>query len=191
MNAQEGIKAIKALLGLNFSVEPPAETRIALAEATLTDGTIIRYESLEVGQAVIVITAEGEAPAPDGQHELNDGTIVETQGGVITNITEAVTEPTNEDMTNEFKAAIADLQKSISTLTEKMSAIEQSMTESKTDAANKFSAMNKAVIDTLTLVEKFGQVPSAEPISTPVSPNRKSKDEYFAKVAEAIKGLKN
>jgi hypothetical protein len=65
-------------------------------DAKLIDGTEIKVEgdSLVQGAKVVVKTAEGEIPAPDGVHELSDGTKVRTVGGVIEQIDE-VAEPMN------------------------------------------------------------------------------------------------
>ena len=55
--------------------------------ARLIDGTEIRVEGeLAEGSAVFVVTEEGDIPAPDAIHELEDGTKVETKDGIIKSI---------------------------------------------------------------------------------------------------------
>ena len=56
--------------------------------AKLVDGTEIKVEGdeLKEGAAVMVVTEEGDVPAPDGIHELEDGTKVETAEGLIKSI---------------------------------------------------------------------------------------------------------
>jgi hypothetical protein len=56
--------------------------------AKLIDGTEIKVEGdeLKEGAAVLVVTEEGNVPAPDGIHELEDGTKVETVEGLIKSI---------------------------------------------------------------------------------------------------------
>ena len=63
-------------------------------DAKLIDGTQIKVEgeSLMEGAKVVVVTEQGELPAPDGVHELEDGTKVETKEGVIARIEEKVEE---------------------------------------------------------------------------------------------------
>ena len=58
-------------------------------EAKLKDGTIVQYEGeLNVGTALNVIDAGGEvSSAPNGSHELEDGTIVTVAEGIVTEIT--------------------------------------------------------------------------------------------------------
>jgi hypothetical protein len=82
----------------NFELEV-AESQIVsvkeiFVDAKLVDGTAIKVsgDGLVEGAKVMVVTEEGEIPAPDGVHELEDGTKVETKEGLISKIEEAVKE---------------------------------------------------------------------------------------------------
>lgn len=70
-------------------VEAPAteETTSKFIDATLSDGTPIMIEpAVEVGAAVTV-AADGEiVPVEDASHELADGTVIVTVGGLITEV---------------------------------------------------------------------------------------------------------
>ena len=86
----------------NFELEV-AESQIVsvkeiFVDAKLVDGTKIKVsgDSLIEGAKVMVITAEGEIPAPDGIHEISDGTKVETKDGIISKIEEVVAEAEGE-----------------------------------------------------------------------------------------------
>lgn len=59
------------------------ETPVSLEQKTLEDGTVIEYESLEVGKPVMVIV-EGQDPAPlaDGEYELDDQIMVIVEGKI-------------------------------------------------------------------------------------------------------------
>jgi hypothetical protein len=59
-------------------------------DAKLADGTAIKVEGDQLGEGakVMVVTADAEVPAPDGTHELEDGTKVETKDGVIVKVVE-------------------------------------------------------------------------------------------------------
>ena len=59
------------------------ETPVKLEQKTLEDGTVIEYESLEVGKPVMVIV-EGQDPAPlaDGEYELDDQIMVIAEGKI-------------------------------------------------------------------------------------------------------------
>jgi hypothetical protein len=86
----------------NFELEV-AESQIVsvkeiFVDAKLVDGTAIKVsgEGLVEGAKVMVVTEEGEIPAPDGVHELEDGTKVETKEGLIVKIEEMLEEPEME-----------------------------------------------------------------------------------------------
>jgi len=64
---------------------------------TLKDGTAVEISALEVGGTV---TVDGN-PAPDGQHELEDGTVIEVLDGVIASVTEP--ESKEEDVEVEIE----------------------------------------------------------------------------------------
>jgi len=59
-------------------------------DAKLVDGTVVKVEgdSLAEGAKVVVVTEDAEIPAPDGVHELEDGTKIETKDGIIAKIEE-------------------------------------------------------------------------------------------------------
>jgi hypothetical protein len=61
-------------------------------EAKLKDGTVVKVEgeSLAEGAKVVVVTEEGEIPAPNGVHELEDGSKIETVDGLVKSIQAAV-----------------------------------------------------------------------------------------------------
>jgi hypothetical protein len=67
-------KEFNALPVIAPVVAAPTETPVAVAlmEGKLVDGTVIKYDTevLGVGSIVTVVTAEGELPAPVGEHEL-------------------------------------------------------------------------------------------------------------------------
>ena len=68
--------------------------------AKLVDGTEIKVDGdeLKEGAAVMVVTEEGDVPAPDGIHELEDGTKVETAEGLIKSIEIKSEEESLEDV---------------------------------------------------------------------------------------------
>ena len=82
----------------NFNIEVK-DGKIVLVEsifvnAKLVDGTEIKVEgdSLLEGAKVVVVTPDAEIPAPDGVHELEDGSKVETKDGLIVSVEEAMQE---------------------------------------------------------------------------------------------------
>ena len=71
-------------------------------DAKLADGTIIQWEGeLGEGTAIMVVSEDGNTtPAPDAIHELSDGTLVTTVGGLVTMI-----EPKSEEVEVEVELA--------------------------------------------------------------------------------------
>lgn len=100
MNAKNTIAEIKKLLG--FSVDEPAPDPkpqdMGGTKYKLADGSEVSIDKLEVGGTVMV----GDAAAPDGEHTLEDGTVITTAAGVISEVRkpEPVEEPleTKEQM---------------------------------------------------------------------------------------------
>jgi len=98
---------LESVISTLKSVFSESETEVVeteetnFAESTLVDGTIVKWEGeLIEGTAIIVVLPEGEVAAPDGTHELADGTILETAGGLVVSVTEGAGEIATED--NEF-----------------------------------------------------------------------------------------
>jgi hypothetical protein len=94
------------------SVFADAEEEVVIeekfGEAILVDGTIVKWEGdLVEGAALAVVLPEGEVAAPDGMHELEDGTIIETAGGLVVSI-QAVGEEVEVEEDNEFTTEMLD-----------------------------------------------------------------------------------
>ncbi len=67
-----------ALVQANEEAAPAAEAAVEAKEVTLKDGTKVSVE----GESVFVVGADGaKTPAPDGEHELADGTKLTTKDG--------------------------------------------------------------------------------------------------------------
>lgn len=147
---------------LNEQVNAEEAEVVEMAEATLSDGTIIKYDSLEVGSMVMVITEEGEIPAPDASHQLEDGTIVTTEGGVITEIVEAEEAPEvpaeDEEMFNA-EQEFAALKKENETLKKELANVKTQFSE--------IPNTLKAMAETLEQVEKVVEMAKQEPAAQP------------------------
>jgi hypothetical protein len=100
------LSAIKKVLA-----EEQAPEAVALEDAKLIDGTIVRIEpAIEIGATVQVISEDGSLmDAPDGEHELESGDVIKVEGGVIIEIIpiEAPVEdaPVEEEMSEEAPVA--------------------------------------------------------------------------------------
>lgn len=81
-------------------------------DAVLEDGTKIKIEGDELveGAKVVVVTEEGEIPAPDGVHSFEDETKVETVDGIITKIENGeVKEEEMEEVEVEIPGEVATI----------------------------------------------------------------------------------
>lgn len=86
MTAKEAIEKIRKMLFADAPeqvVEPPvAEPKVMFAEYKLKDGSLVNIDALQVGGQITI----NEAPAPDGEYELEDGTKLSVSGGLISEI---------------------------------------------------------------------------------------------------------
>ena len=167
-------------------------TEEAFVDAKLVDGTIIRYESLEIGAALSVVGEDGEiVAAPDGQHELESGEVVRTEEGVIVEVLEPEAEEVEEEAKDEEKeeemsaevpafdadAFKLDIMNSVATLI-------QSEVE-KFAKNDKVSDIEKAVSLMTDIVEKMAATPKEAP--TKKVPNPFNKGTNYAEIAEKMR----
>lgn len=143
--------------------EAPAVEEVQLAEATLTDGTIVKYETLAVGQSLTVVSEEGETPAPDGVHQFEDGTMVTTAEGVITEVVEG--EPVEEmDFEAEFKKLSEGLEAKMS----------EQLNQIKADFESQLKANNEATLETFKSIAEQVELAAQTPAAEPAKPQAKT-----------------
>lgn len=205
MNYQEAINKIKAIFDAQAPTMPampgmenPATTE--LPEYILQDGTKIVVDKLAIGGTV---TLNG-APAPDGSHQLQDGTVIETVSGKITEITtpaeESADESVNTDMglvpqpgpnpdvtlapvSPEVKAKLEAIDNTLADHAAKHKMTEETMAK-----------QSEAMKQMMSLVEKMATAPVDGPIA-PVknqytSQNAEAKEDRFSAIVDAINKLK-
>jgi hypothetical protein len=176
-------------------------TEEAFVDAKLVDGTIIRYESLEIGAALSVVGEDGEiVAAPDGQHELESGEVVRTEEGVIVEVLEpeaeeveeeAKDEEKEEEMSAEVPAFDADSFKE--DILGAVSNLIKSEIASAAFAKNdKVSDIEKAVSLMTDIVEKMAATPKEAPSKKVANPFNKGTDysELAAKISAVMKESK-
>jgi hypothetical protein len=167
-------------------------TEEAFVDAKLVDGTIVRVEpALEIGASVAVIGEDGETvPAPDGEHELESGEVVRTEGGVIVEIMtpEPVAEEAEEveeEMASEEKFDAegfkADILSAVSELIKsEIAAAQFAKTEKVTD-------IEKAVGLITDIVEKMAATPKEEPSKKVANPFNKGID--YSDMVEKMRAI--
>lgn len=168
MNPKEAILKIKALFEDMPQVESQVEeVKAEFAEYQLADGTKVMISSMEVGGEVKL---EDGSYAPDGDHQLADGSQISVLGGKITEIKAAEQpeadmpeveveqkkmEDKMQEMAEQFAAKIAELEALNSALSQKIETMEAKTKEG-------FSQV-------VELIEVISKVPQADPIEQPQS----------------------
>jgi hypothetical protein len=172
MEIQERVKAklgeIKKLL---FNDEQAQK----FVEATLVDGTVVSVEpALEVGAVVSVIGDGGEMlPAPDASHELNDGTLVVTEGGIIVEIVavaeapaepaEAAAEPAKPAALSVDDIQAAVMQKVSQSIAERINSMKFAAAKDVAALKKENGELKKALGELADVFEAFATAPVAEP----------------------------
>ena len=99
-------------------------------EVPLADGSILKYTGdLAAGSKCVLVTAEGEVPAPEGEHKLADGSTIvvkkEGEESVISEIKPA------EEMKDQ--AILAAIQKALEPITKEFEAFKSENKKLKTE----------------------------------------------------------
>lgn len=167
-------------------------------DAKLSDGTLIKVdgESLMEGAKIVVVTEEGEIPAPDGVHELEDGSKVETKDGVIAKIEEKVEEAEGPEVEVELSEEEVEGPKGSEEEVDVPDAMDDFISLVK-DMMEKISEKMKSMEGKVEKMdadfEAFKKEPAAKKISdgkTDFNKQSNSDDELDARV-KAISALRN
>lgn len=176
LTAKEAIMQIGNLLKMEFTkVEK-------FNEAKLADGTVVMWDGeLSEGTAIMVVAEDGnQMPAPDAAHELEDGTIVTTVGGLVTSI-----EPKKE-VEVEVELAVAPdmskLEERLMACEEKMTAMETKMAEMFAAYESKFASISENNENKFEAISKIVEEIAAEPIVVAAKPSNST----FSKKAVAM-----
>ena len=177
----------------NFEIEVANGEITAVKEifldAKLSDGTVVKVEgeALAEGAKVVVVTEQGEMPAPDGVHELEDGTKIETKDGAIVRVEEVVAEAEAPEAEVEVEAGKmkdkpeqmgAEADEIIAVLKELVMALEA-----------KYAAVQSQVEEVKSELNAFKKQPAAAPIKngkTDFNKVSKTEDVLDAKVAAIL-----
>lgn len=177
MNKAELIENVKKML---FGTQ----AEIKMAEAKLADGTTIYCEDDEfrVGSEVYVIDENGsKAPVFDAEHKLEDGTVVVTVGGKITeikpveNLEDEVEDEVEDDTVEapsvdkkeaekEKKDVSEEVMKKLMELEEKVKNLEVAKEEMEKKMAEKETKLSKVQEATVYLAEEFSKTPAGEKV---------------------------
>ena len=165
------------------NVEETTETvKEKFEDVVLADGTVAQVEPEVVVGAAVVVDADGELlPAPDGRHELSDGRVISTEGGVIVEVEEAEEEAEPEVEAEsveeeEMSSPLSEVQereaKKIieSVVTEKVFGMEATISEENNELKEEINNLKESFSMLLNLTEKMLEEPTqSEVVKRPSS----------------------
>jgi hypothetical protein len=171
-------------------------------EAKLADGiTIVKWEGpLAEGTSVMVVSESGEVPAPDGEHELQDGRKIMVESGKVTSIelpekteeapVEVEVEAKKEDMAEDLKPMVEECMAKIIKMEEMMTALEAKITEKMGSTEEKMNTQKDAFSKLVQIVEKLADAPSEKVEAKPFNVNfQAEKENQYNRLNEIINFL--
>lgn len=138
------------------------------AQGKLVDGTIVMTPDSEIKEGVelFVVAEDGSTtPAPDGTHELEDGTFVKTEGGFVVSVERNEGDDIAETELQEVKSgddiletkAVKQLMEEQDKLITKLAEIEEKMTA----LEQKFEEVASEITSNGVITEEFSKVKEA------------------------------
>jgi hypothetical protein len=198
MTVNEAIEKIKVLLASNEEAVVTAEetasepaTELNFETYDLKDGSKIDLSGLEIGADAMLVDETGNsAPAPNGEYELTDGTMVSVLDGKVEGIetpqaeSPAVEEEPATEMPMESNK-FDEMEGTISYLTAENEALKAKVS----DLEAKF---NQAFSEVIGALEGLATAPSADPIQKPKNAFSviEKKEDKVARFLDKVKYLK-
>lgn len=181
MDAKKILAKVKELFSDLTAPAPtaaPADLPIVPIEYETKDGKKVTIDKLEVGGVVAI---DG-SPAPVGDIELADGTIiVVSDNGVIAEVKPVEAPAPTEDMGAKFSAFETLTNEKFANYETKFSAYEQRFA----DYEVKLGQANRVIEQLMNLSQLLVEAPAAKP-DVSATPNNFKKEEDKIKAAESI-----
>jgi hypothetical protein len=159
----ELVAKAKSLFSEEIKEEVKVEEKIKMAEAKLTDGTLVMWEG-ELAEGTIVLLEDGSA-APDGEHTFEDGSVISIDNGQVV----AVAKPMTEQ-----ELAIQTLTEMVTKLETENAELKSNFEKSINKVEEKFSAQikesNKLTEDVLELVKTLVAEPTQHSFNSQSKP---------------------
>jgi len=168
MNPKEIIEKLK----LTFNELVNTNQPLAFIKAILMDGTEVEVTEMAVGGIVTIMGV----PAPIGEHQLQDGSVIVVgDNGAITEIKAAQIEevaPVMEDMSAKFSAFESATNEKFSSYEVKFSAYELKFA----DYENKLNKANQVIEALLNVTATLAETPTGVP-DVSIKTNTQFKEE--------------
>lgn len=166
MNPKEALKQIRALFeDMPQVIEPvapvePTVTKVEMAEYSLVDGTKVMISALEIGGMVQM--ADG-TPAPQGEHQLMDGTTIQVDElGTIVEISSPKEDTIVEEPVAPA-APVAPAQDTTAMAEELKAEFAEQKSQLEAKIAELESKVKQGFAQVAELVEALSNTPTAEP----------------------------
>lgn len=172
-------------------------------DVVLSDGTVAQVEPEVVVGAAVVVEVDGELlPAPDGKHELSDGRVISTEGGVIVEVEEAIEEEAEpeveaetveeEEMSSPLSEAQEREAKKIieSIVTERVFGMEATLSEENNELKTEINNLKESFSMLLNLTEKMLEEPTKEEVVKRPSSFKALKKESKKDIISILKSKK-
>jgi len=203
MEAKKALEQIKSLLFADQVAEVVSQEEVAIefAEGVLADGTIVKFDKLEAGGMISVITPDGEIPAPVGEHELEDGTIiVVTEEGIIAEV-KMVEADENEvevevEMSEEDEDAKPAIEEEViaEPQVDRFAEISEAFNSKLAEVESKVDLLNDVTKKLVEFMDAFAKVETAQETQAPKNAfsaqNKVSKADAYKKLQNIFQTLK-
>ncbi|CAB5223450.1 hypothetical protein UFOVP384_56 [uncultured Caudovirales phage] len=202
MEAKKALEQIKNLLFAEQAAEVVSqdEVQVEFAEGVLADGTIVKFDKLEAGGIISVVTPDGEIPAPVGEHELEDGTIViVTEAGIIAEV-KMVEADGNEvevdvEMSEEDEQPIVTEEEVIAEpQVDRFAEISEQFNSKLAEVETKVDMLNEVTKKLVEFMDVFAKVETAQETQAPKNAfsaqNKVSKADAYKKLQNIFQTLK-
>jgi len=173
---------------------------VKFGQATLADGvTVVTFpeDAPMVGEPINVVVEGNEMPAPDGEHALEDGTIVVVAGGVVAEVKPvapaeeppAASAAPAEEMAEETEVSAPVKRLIESTIKESIFAIEESYKKQVEDLKAQLAEKDVVIEKIAENIAKFSEQASVKPTEqrAPSKPTPKSPLEMALELSRTRK----
>jgi hypothetical protein len=202
MEAKKALEQIKSLLFADQVAQVVSQEEVAVEfmEGVLADGTIVKFDKLEAGGIISVVTPDGEVPAPVGEHELEDGTIVVvSEAGVIAEV-KMVEADGNEvevevEMSEEDEDPIVAEEEVVAEpQVDKFAEISEQFNSKLAEVETKVDMLNDVTKRLVEFMEAFAKVETAQETQAPKNAfsaqNKVSRADAYKKLQNVFQTLK-
>jgi len=162
MTPKEAVEKIRTMIfgdmEKQLATPVPAEPQ-KFMEYKLKSGAVVSIDKLEVGGAV---TLNGE-PAPDGEHEFEDGTKIVVAGGLITEVKQAEVAPVVEvevEAMKKLPGMFSDFQQGFAAAKTDIAQLKQTIAEQKNTIAKQTETLKQM----FSLVETIANTSVEQPV---------------------------